>query len=172
MQCRLVQSRGRAVQSSTLQCNENYKFNAVQRMRIEYMYFFKTLQWSELLGKEMQCNPMDKNVEQCTAAPPPPPPNLNPKEENNPCMFLSVSVRLSASVERFSVSRMRDCLFIFENFYKWRGLLIMDHPSKCHLERVVTLSCDPDQLFLYCWQCLLNNPGQKAAFRKGKPKLW
>ena len=62
---------------------------------------------------------MDKNVDQgsavqCTAAHP----RLtkSPKEEENPCMFFSVSVILLASVKRFGVSRMRD--FFCQNLFK------------------------------------------------------
>ena len=86
---------------------------------IETTYIFKTFQLSALHRKEVQCNSMDKNVDQgpaveCTAAHP----RLTkyPKEEENPCMFFSVSVLLLASVERFGVSRMRD--FLSECFTK------------------------------------------------------
>ena len=59
----------------------------------------------------MQCNSMDKNLDQgsaeeCTAADP----RLtkSPEEEEKSLYVFSVSVILLASVERFGVSRMRD----------------------------------------------------------------
>ena len=58
----------------------------------------------------MQCSSMDKNVDQCSAVECTAAPRLTkpPKEETNPCMFLSVLMPLSALFERFGVSRMGD----------------------------------------------------------------
>ena len=65
----------------------------------------------------MQCNSMDKNVEQgsaveCTAAQPLL--TKSPKEEEKSLYVFFVSVLPLASVERFGVSRMRDfwCVFL------------------------------------------------------------
>ena len=54
----------------------------------------------------IKCRPVE-----CTAAHPQL--TKSPKEEKNPCMFLSVSVILLASVERFVVSHVRDFLWMF-----------------------------------------------------------
>ena len=46
------------------------KFNAVQEIQllcIKTIYIFKTFQWSELHIKEVQCNSMDSNIDQCSA---------------------------------------------------------------------------------------------------------
>ena len=67
---------------------------------------FKTFQWSALHKKKVQCNSMDKNVDQC-------PLNQIPQRRRKILLcFFSVSVLLLASVERFGVSRMRDFLFL------------------------------------------------------------
>ena len=69
------------------------------------------------MNKKLETNKMDNNVDKCSAvkctAPPTPPPNQIPQRRKKSVMFLSVSVCLSASVERFAVSRMRDFLSKF-----------------------------------------------------------
>ena len=46
------------------------KLNAVQEIEllcIKTIYIFKTFQWSALHIKEVQCNSMDSNIDQCSA---------------------------------------------------------------------------------------------------------
>ena len=70
-----VQNRGRsAVHYIAVHCKSaicyTVKFNAVQEIEllcIETIYIFKTFQWSALHIKEVQCNSMDSNIDQCSA---------------------------------------------------------------------------------------------------------
>ena len=82
---------------------DTVKFNAVQGIEL---LCIKTIYFLTLQCSAVQCSAVEGQQ---------PPTRLtkSPKAEKNPCMFLSVSVRLSASVERFGVSRMRDFFFIF-----------------------------------------------------------
>ena len=75
VQCSTVQNRGRsAVHYIAVHCKSaicyTVKFNAVQEIEllcIETIYIFKTFQWSALHIKEVQCNSMDSNIDQCFA---------------------------------------------------------------------------------------------------------
>ena len=75
VQCSTVQNRGRsAVHYIAVHCKSaicyTVKFNAVQEIEllcIETIYIFKTFQWSALHIKEVQCNSMDSNIDQCSA---------------------------------------------------------------------------------------------------------
>ena len=75
VQCSTVQNRGRsAVHYIAVHCKSaicyTVKFNAVQEIEllcIETISIFKTFQWSALHIKEVQCNSMDSNIDQCSA---------------------------------------------------------------------------------------------------------
>ena len=75
VQCSTVQNRGRsAVHYIAVHCKSaicyTVKFNAVQDIQllcIKTIYIFKTFQWSALHIKEVQCNSMDSNIDQCSA---------------------------------------------------------------------------------------------------------
>ena len=75
VQCSTVQNRWRsavhyiAVHFKSAICY-TVKFNAVQEIEllcIETIYIFKKFQWSALHIKEVQCNSMDSNIDQCSA---------------------------------------------------------------------------------------------------------
>ena len=96
------------------------KFNAVQEIEllcIKIMYIFKTYQWSALHIKEVQCNSMDSNIDQCSAVEctaAQPRLTKSPKKEEKSFFFnfVFVSVLLLALFEIFGASHMRDFFFI------------------------------------------------------------
>ena len=100
------------------------KFNAVQGIEL---LILKTFHWSALHRKDVQCNSMDKNIDQCstvecTAAHP----HLikSPKEEKNPFMFFFFCIVASIIIGReircvpfagfFSVYFYIFCFVIFQ----------------------------------------------------------
>ena len=75
VQCSTVQNRKRcAVHYIAVHCKSaicyTVKFIAVQEIEllcIKTIYILKTFQWSALHIKEVQCNSMDSNIDQCSA---------------------------------------------------------------------------------------------------------
>ena len=95
-------------------------FNAVQEIEllcIKTIYIFKTFQLSSLHIKEVQCNSMDSNIDQCSAVEctaAQPRLTKSPQKEEKSLFFLVlflVSVLLLALFEIFGVSCMRDFFF-------------------------------------------------------------
>ena len=123
VQSSTVQNRGRsAVHYIAVHCKlaicYTVKFNAVQEIEllcIETIYIFKTFQWSALHIKEVQCNSMDSNIDQCSAVEctaAQPRLTKSQKKKKNPFCFVLflVSVLLLALFEIFGVPRMQDFL--------------------------------------------------------------